>query len=297
LFAADENVYTWADVVRLARLRSVWNALVEDVRAGEAAMTELEARGVPIGDDEIEEAGRAFRYGRDLLASEELADWLRRHGLTMEDWHGYLGRSLAKDRVSPGRGAHPGADGEDAAWAEGICSGRLERLALELADMVAVSPGIPLELLDDAFDAFCRRTAGEASFSSEVETNRLEWSRVDYATISLDGESAAHEAALCMRADGESIADVARRAAVEVEEHLEWLEEIDVDLATRFLAAGAGDVVGPVAVGDRFVVARLRARTPPSVEDEAVRERARHSVVTRAVARAVNDRITWLERP
>lgn len=297
LFAADGSVYTWADVVRLARLRSDWTSLVEAVETGEAAAAELEERGTPVGDDEVAEAGRAFRYEHDLLASEELDAWLERHGLAIDDWHRFLRRQLATSRVPRPRRSVPVADPEPEAWTEGICSGRLARLARELAELVAVSPGTPLDGLDAAFDAFRRRTARAVSLPSEVDLNRLEWTRVDYAAISLASDSAAREAALCLRADGEPIGDVARRAAVQVEERREWLEEVDADLATRFLAAGAGDVVGPVAVGERLVVAQLRARHPPSPEDEAVRERAQRAAVARAVARAVNDRVTWLERP
>jgi hypothetical protein len=295
LFAADGNVYTWSDVLRLARLRGVWSDLVDNARAGEAAAAWLDARGTPI-DDEVDEAARAFRYRHDLLASEELVDWLRRRGLTSEDWYGFLRRQVAARLVDPpGEGGN--VDGEDAAWADGICSGHLGRLALELAEMVAVSPGTPLELLDDAFDAFCDRVAEQAPIAHEVETNRLEWARVAYAALSLPSDSAAHEAAQLLRTDGEPIADVAARAGVTVEDSRAWLDEVEPELATRFLSADVGDVVGPVALEDRFVVATLRAKTPPSTEDDAVRDRARHAVVARTVARAVNDRVTWLERP
>ena len=80
-----------------------------------------------------------------------------------------------------------------------------------------------------------------------------------------------------MRADGEPIADVARRAGVNVEEHVDWLEEVEPQLATRLLAAEKGDVVGPVTVHDRFVVAVVRTRTSPTPEDETVLERVRRT--------------------
>ena len=184
MFAADEQVFTWADVVRLARLRGVWADLVEQAGLGEAALGALEARGTPIGDDEVDEAGRAFRYRHDLLASEELVGWLERRGLTVEDWHGFLRRGLAVCRSPSVHATAGAADLETEAWVEGICSGRLARLALELADRVAVAPDAPIDLLDDAFDTFCRQVAEAAPVAAgsrrtaRVGTNRL---RDDYA--------------------------------------------------------------------------------------------------------------------
>ena len=72
LFRVEEAVFTWDDVVARARASGDWQAIEEEVRAGLAASRELDARGEAPGPGDIEEAGRAFRYERGLLAGDEL---------------------------------------------------------------------------------------------------------------------------------------------------------------------------------------------------------------------------------
>lgn len=295
LFAVGSDVYGWDEVVRLARLRSEWASLACQAWTGMAALAELAARGDEIPDEEVEAAARQFRSDRDLLAADELADWLDRHDLTSEDWHAYLLRTRARERL-PDLG-HNICDDEVQAgiWAEGICSGRLEQLAHELARLAAVSPGTLLEQLDASFDDFCTETLlDERAAAREVETNRLEWLRVGYEELRAEDENAALEATLCVRADGESLTAVAERAGLTLLAHERWLDEIQPELGTRFLAATPGALIGPIAVDGAFVVARVRSKTAPSLEDADVRARADEAVVTRAVGRLVADRVVWL---
>ena len=212
MFAIGDDVYRWGDVVRLAELRGEWSALAADVARGTAAAAELEARGEPIDDEAIDAAAREFRYERDLLAADELEAWLERHDLTAADWHGYLRRSLARARFPEAAGGDSAA--EAVVWCEGICSGRLERLAHELARLAAVSPGSPIEALDATFDDFSAAAVDDSAEAREVETNRLEWLRFAYEALVAEDEGAAHEAVLCVRADGDSLDAVAdsRRA-------------------------------------------------------------------------------------
>jgi hypothetical protein len=294
LFAVGSEVYGWDDVVRLARLRSEWASLACQAWTGMAALAELRARGDEIPDEEVEAAARQFRSDRDLLAADELADWLDRHDVTSEDWHAYLLRALARERL-PDLGQNVCDDEVQAGiWAEGICSGRLEQLAHELARLAAVSPGTLLEQLDASFDDFCTEALDERAAAREVETNRLEWLRFGYEELVAEDENAALEAALCVRADGESLAAIAERAGLTLLDHERWLDEIEPELGTRFLAATPGAIIGPVAVDGAFVVARVRSKTAPSLEDADVRARADEAVVARAVGRLVADRVVWL---
>jgi len=278
--------------MRLAKLRGEWSALAADVARGTEAVAELEARGEPVDDEAIAAAAREFRYARDLLAADELDAWLERHDLTADDWHGYLCRSLARARL-PEAAGRASAD-EALIWCEGVCSGSLEWLARELAKLAAVSPGSPVEGLDATFDDFSAAAADETAEAREVETNRLEWLRFDYEALVADDEGAAHEAVLCVRADGDSLDAVADRAGLEVEREECWLEELDPALGTRFLAATPGELVGPVVVEGGFVVAHVIAKTVPSLDDEDVRARAREAAIGRAVSRLVADRVVWL---
>jgi hypothetical protein len=294
LFAVGGDVYSWADVVRLAKVRGEWSALAAEARAGMAALAELEARGEQPGDEEVEGAARAFRYGRDLLAADELTAWLDRHELTADDWTGYLRRALARERLPEPTGPAAEEEVEPAVWAEGICSGRFERLARDLAARAAVSPGSPVERLDAAFDDFCSTAVDAPAEAREVEANRLEWLRFTYEAVVAGDEGAAHEVVLCLRADGEALEDVAVRAGMELEAGDCWLDGLDPALGTRFLAATAGDVVGPVQLEDGFLVAHVTSKTAPSLDDADVRGRAREAALARVVGRMVADRVVWL---
>lgn len=291
LFKVGDVLYVWNDVVAWARSRGDWQQLESDVLAGDAAL--LEAEPSP---EEIESAAREFRYERGLLAADELDAWLGARGLAGEDWEAYLRRSLAREArpVGTAGGAH--APVFAAAWAEGMCSGRLEELASELALRVAVAPEAPLERLDDELDAFRRSSATEDAVVREVESNRLEWVRIRFDLAAFEDEDAAREAALCVRADGEPLAAVAGRIGVELDECDEWLEELDPELASRVLAADPGDLVGPVPTEDGLLLAHVLGRTAPSPADERVRARAAETVAARAAARMASERVSWLER-
>lgn len=294
LFAVGGDVYGWADVVRLAKVRGEWATLVAQVRSGMAALAELEARGEAHGDDEVADASRAFRYERDLLAADELTEWLDRHELTADDWTDYLRRVLARERLPEPTSCGAEDDVEPAVWAEGICSGRLEQLARDLAQRAAVSPGSPVERLDATFDDFCSTAVDPPAEAREVEANRLEWLRFTYEAVVAGDEGAAHEVVLCLRADGEALEAVAARAGMDLEAGDCWLDELDPTLGTRFLAATAGDVVGPVHVEDGFFVAHVTSKTAPSLDDADVRARAREAAVARVVGRMAADRVVWL---
>jgi hypothetical protein len=100
---------------------------------------------------------------------------------------------------------------------------------------------------------------------------------------------------MCVRADGDPLADVAERVGAVLDAREDWLDEVEPELAERFVAADAGALVGPVPVETGFAVAQVHAKTPPALDDEDVRERAAYAVGARAVTRATDERVTWLE--
>jgi hypothetical protein len=282
LFRVENDVYRWRDVVRLARTRGDWDALAAEANGGLAALRL--AKPIPA---EVEDAARAFRYAHGLLAADELEAWLERRGLTSADWHGYVERAVTRAACASSPPARQ-AVADDLVWVEGICSGRLEELARELAQLAAVGTDLA---------EFRRRAATGEAVAREIELNRLEWNRVAYDVLSLPDADAAAEAALCVRSDGLPLPEVARQAGVEVEARDGLLDEAEPELAPGLLAASPGDLVGPVASGDRFLLAQLRTRTPPSAADESVHARAARAVADRAVSRLVDERVVWLDEP
>jgi len=293
LFRVGGAVHTWNDVLDRARSIGVWAALEDDVRAGVAALSELEQRGEAPDEEDVQEAARAFRYERGLLAGDELDAWLDSRGLSREAWEAYLARMLARERAGDAEGAASVPAG--VVWAEGICSGTLEAVAHELASLLAAAPEAAPERLDEELEAFCAAAATDAAIEREIESNKLHWIRVRYDAVAFADEDTAGEAALCVRVDGDPLAEVAKRIGADVDERDDWLDEVAPELQSRFFAVDEQGLIGPVAAGDTFVLAYVHSKAPPSAEDEDVRLRAAEALAERAVARAVNERVTWLE--
>jgi len=297
LFAVESHKYRWDDVVRLARLRGDWDVLARDVRAGLAALRELELQGLVPDAGEIDAARHEFRYARGLLSGDDLADWLDRRGVTLSDWQAYLERRIARDSVPETAAVPEVAQGEvdSHLWAEAVFSGRLGELAETLARLIAIAPDKPLEALEESFELFCRSAISDAAVAHEIEVHRLEWIRLEYETVAFDDEDSALEAALCVRSDGQSLPTVAGRAGETLERRVDWLEGTEPELASKLLAARPGDLVGPLTAEGRPQLALLRQKIPPSPDDDAVRARAADAVVERAVERVENERVVWLE--
>jgi hypothetical protein len=294
LFAVGADVFRWEDVIAFARVRGDWDALAEEVRGGLAALRALELRGDEPGEEEVEVARRDFRYARGLMAGDELVAWLDRRGLTSSEWNAYLERRIARDRA-PSAAAVDQAEIEACLWIDGICSGLLEELAETLARLVALAPGTPLESLDEMFEDFSRKAASDELIAREISVSQLEWLRFDYESADFEDEDAALEAALCVRDDGDTLATVSARAGVMLERRVEWLEQIEPGLASGFLAARPGQLVGPIAAQNRFRLAVLHEKLPPSPDDESVRSRAATVVAERAVERETSEHVVWLE--
>jgi hypothetical protein len=280
LFRVGDHVYRWSDVVEHARATGAWDEVADRVRAGLAALAEL---GTP-PPEELEAAARDDRYERNLLAADDLDAWLVRRGLTVADWHAYLERALAGAAFTGSPAPQPVPD--DLTWAEGICAGRLEDLAVDLAQLAAVETDL---------DEFRRDAATEEAIAREIQASRLEWQRVGYDVLRLDSEDAAAEAAACVRDDGLPLTEVARRAGVAVDERDGFLDEAEPELARQLIAARPGDVVGPIETSGVFLLAQLRTRTAPTATDDAVRARAAQAVADRAVSRLVDERVVWLD--
>src|SRR5262249_49521204 len=153
----------------------------------------------------------------------ELDDWLERHRVTQAEWVDFLRREAAREQLPAVAGASPNEVTEAEIWCQGICSGRLEQLRTELAQLAAGSPGTAIEPLDGAFAEFSASAVDDRAVAREVELNHLEWLRFSYEALVADNEDAALEAALCIRADGEPLATVAERASLPTLEEVSWL--------------------------------------------------------------------------
>jgi hypothetical protein len=278
VFTLGGRTFTWGDLVALARLDGSWAEVEQAARDGVAGLRRAEAAGRRPTSEEVTEATTRFRYARGLLAGDELHEWLERWALTAADWRGYVERDLVR---APG-----GADDDvaDTVWAEAACSGFVERTGARIAGERA------LELAGGAGDVT------RDVIAHEVALHRLEWLRLEGHALNVQLEGTAREAALCVREDGRSLADVAGDCDTEVEELDAYAGDLDPELSSVLVGAAEGELVGPVRRGEGFSLVLVERKTPPSPDDPEARRRAEERLRRRAVERAVLEHVEWHER-
>jgi hypothetical protein len=282
-FSLDGRTFTWGDLVALARADGSWAELEASTRRGLAALRNAAATGRRPSQDEVTQAARRFRYARDLLAGEELNAWLEQRQVTLAEWRAYVERELVRGDASPGD-----AVAEDevagAVWAEAACSGFLERLAERVAGERALAlDGWAGDVTDDAIER-------------EVALHLLEWLRIEGRTLTVPLEDTAREAALCVRQDGRSLDDVARDAGAETRPLSVYAGDLEPELSTALVAAGEGELLGPLRRDHGFALVLVERKTPPAADDPATRRRAEERILRRAVQRAVLEHVEWHER-
>jgi hypothetical protein len=74
------------------------------------------------------------------------------------------------------------------------------------------------------------------------------------------------------------------------------LAEAPPELARLLTGAVVGDVVGPWSAGAAHVVARVRERRPPEIDDVASFTRAREELLAETTMRLRAGRVRWHER-
>jgi hypothetical protein len=308
--------YAGRDLVRAARRWGDWAALEDQVRQGIACVARADETGDDVGEEALQAAANEFRYDRDLISGQDMETWLARWSLEADDWRDYLRRRLLRERWAPELtsmvGRHPveSEDVEKTLPAEAVCSGFLARTARKLADRAAAwarareegwvadephasDPNGAIERIDAGFRCFCDRIVTPPALAAQVASHRLDWIRAECRWLALPTMEGAKEAALCVREDGMDLDEVARNAGVSVEVSSEFLEEYQPSLRDSLLAARPGDLLGPIAAGDGFLLLLVRDKILPSLEDPAVRHRAQERLLDSALAREVHDRVEW----
>jgi hypothetical protein len=163
--------------------------------------------------------------------------------------------------------------------------------------------GVPPEVCRERLPALATLEVLFARFRGEVVTpkavrdrlaiHRLDWIRVDCRYLAFAEEQAAREAVLSLREDGLGLDEVAGAAKAEVQEARLFLEHLDPAVRGRFLAAGAGDVIGPVPFADGIAAIVVDGKVLPTEEDPDARQRAEATVLAGFVEREIADRVHW----
>jgi hypothetical protein len=127
----------------------------------------------------------------------------------------------------------------------------------------------------------------------EVAGLRLPLTQFDLETVELDSLDAAREALLCVHDDGMSMEEVATEGRYPYRRAEVLLEDLPEDLQQKFLSVSAGDILDPIARGDGFYICRVIEKAEPKADDDAVRERAEHSILERHFSELTAKHIQW----
>jgi len=188
LFSTARRAYDGIDVVIAAIFHGEWSTVEARVRLG-LARARLYKGDEQLLASQVEEAGRQFRYERNLLTARETEAWLESTGVSFEDWTRYLELVVLR---RDGADDHVDLAGIERAQVnalsdiEAICSGDLERFSRSFAGRAALhdSHTNPSDVPDhaDAADFAASRRACETVFGpSDVERIGLDaWmARID----------------------------------------------------------------------------------------------------------------------
>lgn len=323
VFRTESRVFLWEDVVLAAELRGDWKSVKERALESLALLALVDAgTEAAIPEDEIDGAADEFRYERDLITAEELERWLARWRLDAGIWLDWINARLLRERtpdvVLPAEQQRDPRRVEKAVLAEAVCSGELERLARQLAVRVAIgerererertqlSDEDParagtigerrevLAHLEQAYERFREEILTRDALVARVRAHVTDWTRIDRRVLRFRTRDAAREAAMAVREDGVDLGTLAEEIGESTEDGVAFLDESEPEARDLLLSAHPGELVGPVGVGDEFVLVSVRARTPPAPDDPEVMERAASSLLEARVAREVDDRITWI---
>lgn len=311
VFECGGRMYSWADVVTAAHLRGSWRELEETALRGLACQHRLAASGDALIAGDVVAATTRFRHERNLLSGDELEQWLGHWGIPAAAWRDYFRRLLLRERwageVSETADRFP-VSGEQLApalWPEAVCSGLIERAAHRLAGDVALAAAAHEPIAGDRNHQLARihtvadraraLVITDEAITREVASRRLEWLRIDGAVLDLPAEDVAREAAICIRVDGRTMAEMAAECGVQVTPLSVYMADLEGDLAPSLLAAREGELLGPLSRNGGFALLVVDRKVQPGVADPEIRRRASERVLSRAVERALSLYITWRE--
>lgn len=133
------------------------------------------------------------------------------------------------------------------------------------------------------------------SVADQIAAHHLDWIRVDYQVLSFPAEAMAREAVLCVREDGMSFESLAADTGVaQLRDETQWIGDVKGPMHGALLGARPGEIIGPIARGGNHEVYRLTTKRLPAASDAAVQERAERSIMHRALAAELNERVQWL---
>jgi hypothetical protein len=259
----------WIDYLRRVLLRTRWPADADAI-----------ADCIPPSDAEIDVARHAEAVCSGTLS--HLARELAERAACVVCVKPASGDDAAADDVASDDGAFDGGDGLLAVAEDlGIPRARsCERLVV-------------LRNVERSYRAFRRHVLSARAIAGEIRAHQLEWTVVACDSIAFDSEPAAREALLCVRADGQSLRDVARAARRAYTARRLYPDQLPSPLGSRLAGAQDGELFGPLAVDGTFVVLQVRGKTSPTNDDPEIISRAESSLFRRVAQRELMTVVQW----
>jgi hypothetical protein len=202
------------------------------------------------------------------------------------------GRAAVAPRAAAEAGAGEEPSLPEIERAASDCAGTFSRMALPPASPERIAELLRLERL---YEAWSRTFADPAAVRALIDAHRLDWIRLDLRDLGFSDETAAREAALCVREDSESLETVAQEAHRPIAKTRPYLAEVEESVRPGLLSARPGDLIGPVPVGDEFHLYELCGKTPPSEQDPEIRSRAENALLAKIVEHEIAARVHWHE--
>lgn len=336
VFAAGNRAFSVRDVIQAAQFRGELEAWTDRVRVL-AECEQRGAKCNREADQAVLlSLSEQWRYERDLITAEETERWLEERGLTLEEFNDYFVRRYWKDAL-PGNvepaasNVRSSAELQEMLRAELLLSGEFDRLAVQLAWRVAAVSATPDAAAAELVEKQRRRFVSameklallglnerwfeemlklEAVFQRECDAVltgesrvrmlgflRMFLTRLDLEVIDFDSRDAAREAALCVREDGTSMAEVASDGRYPHRRFEILVEDLPPGVQQTYLCAAPGEVLGPFERGDGFQLSQLVRKIEPDLGDGEVRSRVERQLLERHFSELAGKHVRWIIPP
>ena len=203
-------------------------------------------------------------------------------------------RAAAHVRVCSDSAASDG--GAPAVLHEGHLEKAMSRVDLEFLGLTADEARVRLTTFSAwqaSLPRFHRLVLTDARLRQRIEARKVDWTRFACRLAFFPDRDMASEAVLCVRDDALNLADIAVAAHVPLVEKRFSLDEAEPTAKVPLLAARAGDIVGPIAIGAEWVVFEVREKRSPSEADSAARRRAESELLADGFEREIERSVRW----
>jgi hypothetical protein len=334
LFQAAGRSYTWEHVLTAADFRGDTAELRRNLAVALAMRAYADEQGFEASSSDVESAADEFRVERDLIAADDLEQWLDRCGVTLDDFEAFFARRILAARFRDqadqvGRDYAPSAaDVANHIWVEAILTGDYEALAIGLARRVAVRLDgstlfTPAEVeearreaesrlqgktidpewfnelaeMEAAYGAAERAALTSEHRDREIRARFIQLTRIEIAEATFPSFDQAREACHCVTGEGESLESVAARSRAAFDVATRFCEDLPDEVRDALFSAPAGRVFPPQKGDEIFTVREVRGRIEPEPDDPDVVARVRGRLLGNRFDAMVARHVRWLFDP